>query len=114
MVDRFGNVTPVGLASARRNGIAAGLALGSPRPNPAVHGSSVTFRLDRSVPVRVSISNVAGRTLRVLQEGTLPSGEHTVTWDGRTGELERARPGVYYFMLRTPDGFKTQSIVVTR
>ena len=113
-VDRFGNVTPVGLTSARRNVIAAGLALGTPRPNPAVRGSSVTFRLDRSVPVRVSLSNVAGRTLRVLQEGVLPSGEHTVTWDGKTGTLERAAPGVYYFILRTPDGFKTQSIVVTR
>ena len=113
MVDRFGNATTAGQATGRRNVVAAGVSLGSPRPNPAMHGTSVTFRIDHTEFVRLSISNVAGRTLRVLHEGSLPAGEHTMTWDGRTDGLDRATPGVYFVTLGTSAGYKTQRVVVT-
>ncbi len=113
MVDRFGATTYVGQASGRRNVLSAGVSLGSPRPNPTVLGASVTFRIDRTEHVRLSITDVAGRRLRLLHEGSLPSGEHTLTWDGRTDGLERAAPGVYLITLGTATGFRTQRIVVT-
>ena len=113
IVDRFGNTTSVGLTSGRRNALAAaGVSLGSPRPNPTMHGASLTFRLDRTEFVRLSITNVAGRRIRVLHEGSLPSGEHTMTWDGRTDGLERAAPGVYLVTLGTSAGEKSQRVVV--
>ncbi|MEO6462807.1 MAG: FlgD immunoglobulin-like domain containing protein, partial [Candidatus Eisenbacteria bacterium] len=114
-VDEFGATTYVGQASGRRNALAAaGVTLGAPRPNPAMHGATVSFRTDQPGFVRLSVTDVAGRRVRTLHEGTLPSGEHTLTWDGRTDDLERAAPGVYLIALGTPAGMRTQRIVVLR
>lgn len=114
MVDRSGVTTYVGQTSGRRISLSAGVALGSPRPNPTARGASVTFRLDHGEHVRLAITDVAGRRLRLLHEGTLPSGEHTRTWDGMTDGLGRAAPGVYLITLGTSSGTKTQRVVVTR
>ena len=78
-----------------------------------MQGATVTFRIDRTEHVRLSITDVAGRRLRLVHEGSLPSGEHTLTWDGRTDGLERAAPGVYLITLETSSRVKTQRVVVT-
>jgi hypothetical protein len=112
-VDSFGNTTFIGQTSGQRNLLTAGVSLSSPRPNPTVQGATLTFRLDRTEFVRLSITDVAGRRLRLLHEGVLSSGEHTMTWDGRTDGLERAPSGVYLLTLGTSSGLRTQRLVVT-
>ena len=116
MVDRSGAITYVGQTSARRLALATGMgiALAAPRPNPTVLGATLSFRLERTEFVRLAITDVAGRRLRLLHEGTLPSGEHTLTWDGRTDGREQAAAGVYLVTLGTAGESRTQRIVVTR
>lgn len=114
-VDRFGATSYTGQVSARRNALAAaGVALGSPRPSPTAHGAALSFRLDKSEHVRLAITDVAGRRVRLVHDGSLAAGEHTLTWDGRTDGFERAAPGVYLVTLGTAAGSKTQRVVVTR
>ncbi len=110
--DRFGTVTYLGQVSAQRGVLAEGVSLGSPRPNPTVQGSTVTFRIDRAQDVLLAVTDVAGRRIRMLHQGPLPAGEHSLTWDGRTERLQRATPGIYLITLATAGGSKTQRVVL--
>lgn len=64
-------------------------------PNP-FHGSlGFAAQLAAGGDVRVSIHDVQGRVVRVLERRALPVGESVLVWDGRGADGAPARPGVY-------------------
>jgi flagellar hook assembly protein FlgD len=46
-------------------------------------------------PVRVEIFDMASRSVRVVQDGTMASGRQEITWDGRDGIGNRVGSGAY-------------------
>jgi hypothetical protein len=46
-------------------------------------------------PGSLDLFDLSGRRVATVFEGYLPSGDLTVTWDGRIDRGERAPPGVY-------------------
>ena len=69
-------------------------------PNPAVNKATLTFALPRDGAVRLDVLDVQGRLVRRIADGVLPAGEHSFTWDGRTGAGGGAGSGVYFAVLR--------------
>lgn len=115
IVDRAGVTHILGLASGRRTGTPASAVLfRAPYPNPTPRGATLVFRIARPEYVRLSIVDVAGRTIRTLHDGMLPPGEHVNVWDGLTAGRTEASPGVYLVSLRTSEGVKTQRLSVAR
>lgn len=68
-------------------------------PNPFLAGSSVEFSLARAEDVDLSVYDLGGRRVRLLQHGRLAAGAHRFAWDGRDDHGRRAPAGVYFVRL---------------
>ncbi len=79
-------------------------------PNPAHGDIHVAFALERAARVRVSVLDVQGREVAVLDDGARNAGEHAARWDGRRGGA-RVAAGVY-FVRFVADGLEQQRRLV--
>jgi len=90
-------------------------ALHAAAPNPFNAGTTIPFELGEASSVRLDIFDVAGRRIRTLVGGeALPTGEHTVTWDGRTQRGEDAASGIYFYRIKTAAFTETRRMVLMR
>ena len=76
------------------------LALAPAYPNPAHGKVSIGFALPRPGIASLRLYDVSGRAVRTLLEGPRQAGAQSVRWDSRLDSGERARPGVYFYVLR--------------
>lgn len=85
-----------------------GLAMAFPNP----FDDATTLRFGLASPGRVSlvVFDIAGRRVRKLLDGSLPSGERIVSWDGRDDAGLRLAPGAY--VVRFEAGGQRESRVV--
>ncbi len=90
--------------------LAAELALGGVRPNPASGELAVEFSLPDGAPARLEAYDLAGRRVAVREVGPLGGGSHVV----RLGERRRLSPGVYQLRLSRGERVLTARAVVVR
>jgi hypothetical protein len=112
---RDGQTSTMGLSAARHAGVVGGrTALFAPSPNPARLGAAISFRLGQPEFVRLSITDAMGRHVRTLQNGMLPSGDHTQLWDGRSDNGRDVAAGLYFITMRSSQGQLSQRLAVVR
>ncbi len=68
-------------------------------PNPFNPATTIRFALAQPGFTRVTVVDVAGRLVRTLSSGPLPSGDHRIAWDGRDDAGRPAAAGVYHAMV---------------
>jgi hypothetical protein len=83
-------------------------------PNPARGTASFSIALDREQHVRITVYDLAGRSVRVLESGVLPAGEYPLAWDGRAEDGRSAGAGVFFLRLVTDHATQTRRIVMLR
>jgi hypothetical protein len=83
-------------------------------PNPFRRSTRIDFVLTRTAPVELGIYDVAGRHVRTLVDETLSPGVHVTAWDGITADGQAAAAGIYRYVLRTPTGRTSRSMVFLR
>ncbi|HLT46130.1 MAG TPA: T9SS type A sorting domain-containing protein, partial [Rubricoccaceae bacterium] len=83
--------------------------LGTPRPNPSTGVARVTYWLEEETIARLSLYDLAGRRIAVLDEGRRAEGYHDVGI--RPG---RFPAGTYLIRLETPLGERTVTFVKQR
>jgi len=71
-------------------------------PNPFNPVTKIAFILREAACVRLCVYDIAGRFVRVLEEGVFNAGRHEVVWDGKDSAGERVVSGVYFYSLETP------------
>jgi hypothetical protein len=69
------------------------------RPNPFTTSSNITLELTQGEAIRASIYNTLGRHIHTLLEGTLRTGRHVITWNGRNDTRQPVSPGIYFLRL---------------
>jgi hypothetical protein len=92
-----------GLAQAETpatDALPAQFTLYSARPNPFTQRTAIRFGLPVASQVRLEVFDIQGRRVRVLQDGVLPAGYHSVDWDSRDGSGAKVSPGTYFYRLR--------------
>jgi hypothetical protein len=115
VMDRDGDRQFFGPLSGVRGVVPQSVAfVGAPRPNPAVDGAAVLFRIPQPEFVRLAVVDLRGGVVRTLENGMMAPGEHAVRWDGRSDGNQRVAPGVYMFALTTSKGTITQRVSVVR
>jgi hypothetical protein len=75
--------------------------LAAPMPNPAVNASWMRFGLPNPAAVSISVHDVAGRSIRRLDYGSMTAGEHTLVWDLRDDAGVPVARGLYYVRIAT-------------
>jgi hypothetical protein len=83
-------------------------------PNPFNPSAVVKFNLSTSQNVAVRIYNILGQEVRLLVDGPMPAGQHTVIWDGRNAGGEPVSSGVYLCKLSTAERQRTLKMTILR
>ena len=70
-------------------------------PNPFNAVTVIKYALPASSYVRLEIFNIYGQKITTLVNGTMPAGNHFVTWDALTDYFEPVASGTYVYRLQT-------------
>lgn len=88
--------------------------LSAGRPNPFTIGTTLDFRLERSMSVSLDIFDSSGRRVANLLSGERASGDQSVGWDGRDDQGHALPSGIYWAVLDTPAGKSSRSLNLLR
>jgi hypothetical protein len=72
-------------------------------PNPFNSNTVIRYSIDKPVLVSISIYDILGRAVRVLNNDARQPGFYQVVWDGRDGSGNPATSGVYFYRLHAGD-----------
>lgn len=74
-------------------------------PNPFNPTTEISFSMDKASDVSLTVFNMLGQQVRVLENASLEAGTHTYKWDGRDELGQSVSTGVYLYTLS--DGAKS-------
>jgi flagellar hook assembly protein FlgD len=66
-------------------------------PNPFRETSALTFQLTHPGTAEITVAGVRGGLVRRWMPGELPSGEHSLFWDGRDAAGRPVPDGLYFW-----------------
>ncbi|MDG7000408.1 MAG: T9SS type A sorting domain-containing protein, partial [Nitrososphaerota archaeon] len=78
-------------------------------PNPFNPTTTVTYVLPERSKIRLSVYDILGRRIRILEEGIEPAGEHQTMFDSKG-----LASGTYFLLLETPQGVLTSKIALVK
>jgi hypothetical protein len=93
---------------------AMSLALDQNRPNPFNPSTEIRFSLPKRCSVRLDVYDAAGRLVRVLQDGAMTAGRHSIVWDGTNDAGRAVGSGVYFYRLRAGKEAVSKKMVLLR
>ena len=100
------------LLSELPDGLVSGL--GDPFPTPFNAEVTIPFALAEAGPVRLVVYNLMGQQVRVLADGWVDAGAHSMRWDGRTAAGAEAASGVYWAVLQAGGAVQTAKLALIR
>jgi hypothetical protein len=71
------------------------------RPNPFLERTSLSYTLPTADHVTLRVFDPAGRLVRILFDGPVSSGRHSVKWDGTNRSGAAVASGIYFVRLET-------------
>ncbi len=92
----------------------ANTALKGNYPNPFNPETAIRFSTKESGPVRLNIYNIKGQLIKSLVDSNLPSGSHTVIWNGKDESGRSVSSGVYLYRMETPSYTKTMKMMLMK
>jgi len=78
-------------------------------PNPFNPSATIRYRLEKGGDIKLSVFDVLGREVKILESGFKQAGEYEATFSGLA-----LSSGVYYCILETPVGLRTQKMVLAK
>jgi subtilisin family serine protease len=103
------SATPTAVAVGERPPAPASVSVA---PNPVPGSTAIHFDLPAEGHARLVLYDVAGRRVRTLAEGTLPSGPHIIRWDGRDDRGAPLPAAVYFARLESPGAVLKSKVVL--
>ena len=94
---------PTGISGPEFEAVTDDFSLTQNYPNPFNPGTTITYTSSNSGRMRLSVYSIQGELIRTLADGKVPSGTHSISWDGKD-ELGRNVPSGSYFYLLQVDG----------
>ncbi|MEK7727483.1 MAG: FlgD immunoglobulin-like domain containing protein [candidate division KSB1 bacterium] len=83
-------------------------------PNPFTSNTRFDYTLKREAHVRVSIFDLMGREVAVVDDRLLPAGYHRASWNGRDQQGRVLPSGVYFYRLKAGHVELTRKLVLVR
>jgi protocatechuate 3,4-dioxygenase beta subunit len=83
-------------------------------PNPFNPETRISFALPKEMEIKLSIYNIHGGLVTELYDGTMSSGAHLLTWDGRFDSGEVASSGLYFAVLSGPNVRKSLKLLLVK
>jgi hypothetical protein len=83
-------------------------------PNPFGGSTQLVFELAKGARVTIGVYDIRGRLVAEAYSGVLPQGQHSVTWNGKTGADEDVPSGIYFFRFKAGDFEATRKAILVR
>ena len=83
-------------------------------PNPFNPSTTLRFELAQAGRATLTVFDARGRRVRVLVDQELPAGPQELTFDGVDDRGSALASGVYYLLLRAPDGEQRGRLTLVR
>ncbi len=83
-------------------------------PNPFNPATTIGFDLPRTANVSLTVYNIKGELVAILEDGQMTAGRKEVYWDGKNDRGEAVASGVYFYRLVAGDFVQTRKIVLLR
>jgi hypothetical protein len=83
-------------------------------PNPFNPQTRIRFAIPEPANVWLGVFSLDGKLVSVLQEGDLPSGAHSVFWDGRDQRGRSVSSGKYLYLMQAGDFIQRRSMVLLK
>jgi len=68
-------------------------------PNPFGDGTTISYSISETSEVELSIINIIGQKIKILEKGKMECGQHNINWDGKLSNGRNAEPGIYFCKL---------------
>jgi hypothetical protein len=68
-------------------------------PNPFNPITNIKFKLKKSENVSISVYNILGKEITILLSENLPTGEHSIQWNGKDNEGNPISSGFYFIQM---------------
>ena len=78
-------------------------------PNPATDFVTISFITTKEEQVNVTLTDILGKELSVIQNGTLPSGDHNLSWNA-----DDVSTGWYVVTIKTNSGIDRRRVLIQR
>ncbi len=78
-------------------------------PNPANNTTKISYELKNSEKVSIFITDITGRTVQTINQGTQTKGNYSVDVD-----LSDLTSGTYFYTLKTPTAQATDKLIVVK
>lgn len=85
-------------------------ALSQNYPNPFNAHTTISFNLQSTGNVELSIYNIAGQKIATLQNGQLNAGKYDIVWNGRNDSGAEVASGIYFYRLSAGNLTETRSM----
>jgi hypothetical protein len=83
-------------------------------PNPFNPSTTIIFQMTHYSEVSIKIYDILGKEVRQLLEDNLPSGEHTIQWDGKDDKGNPLSGGIYFIHMVADSYQKTIKTVLLK
>jgi hypothetical protein len=83
-------------------------------PNPFNSSTTMTYVLEDTGPVKISIIDMNGKIIKSLPAESQSPGEHTLTWDGTNATGKKAQPGIYFCTVKFNNQLQTNKMVLIK
>ena len=80
-------------------------------PNPFKHKIAVQYYIDRPDHIELTIHNVLGQRIAILDHGVVQAGQKTSYWSGFDDNEEQIAPGIYIVRYKTGKIIQTEKIL---
>ena len=111
---RTNNYEVEAVAANDRDVVPAAFSLAQNYPNPFNAVTSIRFSLKSDGEACLSIFDLLGRKVTVLQSGRLTAGDHIFTWNGTDQSANSVTSGVYFYRLDSGEGTLTRRMVLLK
>ncbi|MFH1070167.1 MAG: FG-GAP-like repeat-containing protein, partial [Candidatus Glassbacteria bacterium] len=91
--------------------------LGQNSPNPFNPSTTIVYAIPGDTPLAgfsIKVYNLRGALVKVLVEGSVTPGRHSVQWDGRSVDGRDLPSGVYFYRMAAPGRTITRKMVLLR
>ncbi len=106
--------TSTALAGADHSEIPSGFELYQNYPNPFNPSTTISYRLSRKSEINVTIFNIQGQKVKVLENGAKAAGFYELQWDGTNQFGSTVASGVYLYELKAYNYRKVKRMVLLR
>ncbi len=90
------------------------IKLNSIYPNPFNPSTTISFEIDRSEDLEISIYDLMGKRVRDLSKANFNAGNHYIKWNGKSNDFRFLTSGTYIVEIRSEKFSLTKKIILLK